>query len=151
MVVKGMVIIWQYMPVLLYYIPVQVCEHCPELQVGSVGHNVRSCRGVGSETRQSSHVWRPAQLADVLPIPEAYHLWNRTAAPPCHTLAAQWGKVPAIMELCFQVGSGSSSSLGGGSSGFWGAKENGVLQGICIEGSEIWDLLMWLGRGSAVV
>ncbi|GAQ85834.1 hypothetical protein KFL_002570020 [Klebsormidium nitens] len=104
MVVKGMVIVWQYLPVLLYHLPVQVCRHCTELHVGPNGHSVRSCRGIGSEARQAAHEWRRARFEDILPISEAFHLWRRDAPPPSHKLQAQWGRVPAVMELCFQAG-----------------------------------------------
>ncbi|RCV06840.1 hypothetical protein SETIT_1G195900v2 [Setaria italica] len=86
-------------------IPVKRCRFCPEVHVGRVGHEIRTCEGRDSGARNSLHVWRPGTVRDVVGFPYCYHLFDRVGKPRVvHKEKYDVPRLPAILELCIQAG-----------------------------------------------
>lgn len=78
---------------------------CPELHVGLHGHEIRTCEGPGSGSRNSYHVWRRGGVKDILGFTYSYHLFDRVGKPRVgHKERLNVPRLPAIMELCVQAG-----------------------------------------------
>lgn len=58
-------------------IPVKKCRFCSEVYIGHDGHEIRSCEGPGSASRNAYHVWRRGGIKDVVGFPYCYHLFDR--------------------------------------------------------------------------
>ncbi|CAL5021432.1 unnamed protein product [Urochloa decumbens] len=86
-------------------IPVKRCRFCPEVHVGRVGHEIRTCEGRDSGARNSLHMWRPGTVRDVVGFPYCYHLFDRVGKPRVvHKEKYDVLRLPAILELCIQAG-----------------------------------------------
>ncbi|KAI0495355.1 hypothetical protein KFK09_025505 [Dendrobium nobile] len=86
-------------------IPIHRCRFCPELHVGWLGHEIRSCEGPGSGSRNSYHVWRRGGVKDIVGFAYCYHLFDRVGKPRVgHKERLDVPKLPAILELCIQAG-----------------------------------------------
>ncbi|KAK8951247.1 hypothetical protein KSP39_PZI003258 [Platanthera zijinensis] len=86
-------------------IPIHRCRFCPELHIGQHAHEIRTCEGPGSGTRNSYHVWRRGGVKDVLGFEHCYHLFDRVGKPRVgHKERLQVPRLPAIIELCIQAG-----------------------------------------------
>ncbi|XP_025826353.1 APO protein 3, mitochondrial isoform X2 [Panicum hallii] len=86
-------------------IPVKRCRFCPEVHVGRVGHEIRTCEGRDSGARNSLHVWLPGTVRDVVGFPYCYHLFDRVGKPRVvHKEKYDVPRLPAILELCIQAG-----------------------------------------------
>ncbi|CAN6238371.1 unnamed protein product [Urochloa humidicola] len=86
-------------------IPVKRCRFCPEVHIGRVGHEIRTCEGRDSGARNSLHVWRPGTVRDVVGFPCCYHLFDRVGKPRVvHKEKYDVPRLPAILELCIQAG-----------------------------------------------
>ncbi|KAF7079673.1 hypothetical protein CFC21_083874 [Triticum aestivum] len=86
-------------------IPVKRCRFCSEVHIGDVGHEIRTCEGPNSASRNSLHVWRPGTVRDVLGFPYCYHLFDRVGKPRVvHKEKYVVPRLPAILELCIQAG-----------------------------------------------
>ncbi|BAF22110.1 APO protein 3, mitochondrial [Oryza sativa Japonica Group] len=86
-------------------VAVRRCRFCPEVHVGGVGHEIRTCEGPGSAARNALHVWRPGTARDVVGFPYCYHLFDRVGKPRVsHKEKYDVPRLPAILELCIQAG-----------------------------------------------
>lgn len=86
-------------------IPVKRCRFCSEVHIGEVGHEIRTCEGPDSGSRNSMHVWRPGTVKDVVGFPYCYHLFDRVGkARVVHKEKYVVPRLPAILELCIQAG-----------------------------------------------
>uniref|UniRef100_A0ACD5YWK7 Uncharacterized protein n=1 Tax=Avena sativa TaxID=4498 RepID=A0ACD5YWK7_AVESA len=86
-------------------IPVKRCRFCSEVHIGDVGHEIRTCEGPDSGSRNSLHVWRPGTVKDVVGFPYCYHLFDRVGKPRVvHKEKYVFPRLPAILELCIQAG-----------------------------------------------
>lgn len=86
-------------------IPVKRCRFCSEVHISSVGHEIRTCEGAKSGSRNSLHVWRPGTVRDVVGFPYCYHLFDRVGKPRVvHKEKYDVPRLPAILELCIQAG-----------------------------------------------
>ena len=75
------------------------------MHIGHHGHEIRSCEGPGSGTRNSFHVWRKGGIHDVVGFPYCYHLFDRVGKPRVgHKERFGVLRLPAITELCIQAG-----------------------------------------------
>lgn len=82
-----------------------LARFCPEVHVGRVGHEIRTCEGRDSAARNSLHVWRPGTVRDVVGFPYCYHLFDRVGKPRVvHKEKYDVPRLPAILELCIQAG-----------------------------------------------
>uniref|UniRef100_A0A453P7N6 APO domain-containing protein n=1 Tax=Aegilops tauschii subsp. strangulata TaxID=200361 RepID=A0A453P7N6_AEGTS len=78
---------------------------CSEVHIGNIGHEIRTCEGPNSASRNSLHVWRPGTVRDVLGFPYCYHLFDRVGKPRVvHKEKYTVPRLPAILELCIQAG-----------------------------------------------
>ncbi|KAM0940196.1 putative APO domain-containing protein [Dioscorea sansibarensis] len=86
-------------------IPVKKCRFCSEIHIGRFGHEIRSCEGRKSGSRNSIHVWRRGGIRDVIGFPYCYHLYDRVCKPRVgHKERFGIQRLPAIVELCIQAG-----------------------------------------------
>lgn len=86
-------------------IPVQKCRFCPEVHIGHQGHEIKSCEGQESGSRNSFHVWKKGLVRDVVGFPFCYHLVDRAVKPRIgHKERFGVSRLPAILELCIQAG-----------------------------------------------
>ncbi|CAM0945640.1 unnamed protein product [Alopecurus aequalis] len=86
-------------------IPVMRCRFCSEVHIGDVGHEIKTCEGPNSGSRNSLHVWRPGTVKDVVGFPYCYHLFDRVGKPRVvHKEKYVVPRLPAILELCIQAG-----------------------------------------------
>jgi hypothetical protein len=82
-----------------------LARFCPEVHVGRVGHEIRTCEGRDSGARNSLHVWLPGTVRDVVGFPYCYHLFDRVGKPRVvHKEKYDVPRLPAILELCIQAG-----------------------------------------------
>lgn len=85
--------------------PVKRCRFCSELHIGNVGHEIRTCEGPQSGSRNSLHVWQPGTVRDVVGFPYCYHLSDRVGKPRVvRKEKYEVPRLPAILELCIQAG-----------------------------------------------
>lgn len=84
-------------------VPVKVCKFCAETHVGPVGHGIATCNGPYSGKRHSRHVWTTANVDDVIPQLDTYHLYDRLRTVS-HTERLNVARLPALVELCIQAG-----------------------------------------------
>ena len=80
------------------------CRWCPEVHVGRVGHEIKTCNGKNSTQRLGEHLWIPGYLDDVLVPLEAFHLVDRLQPPIRHEDRFKHDRIPALVELCIQAG-----------------------------------------------
>ncbi|KAG0467003.1 hypothetical protein HPP92_018583 [Vanilla planifolia] len=86
-------------------IPVHRCRFCPELHIGWQGHEIRTCEGPGSGSRNSYHVWRRGGVKDILGFAYCYHLFDRVGKPRVgHKDRFAVPRLPSVIELCIQAG-----------------------------------------------
>ncbi|KAH7681409.1 APO domain-containing protein [Dioscorea alata] len=86
-------------------IPVKKCRFCSEVHIGHCGHEIKSCEGRKSGSRDSMHVWRRGGIRDVVGFPYCYHLYDRVCKPRVgHKERFGIQRLPAIVELCIQAG-----------------------------------------------
>ncbi|KAJ0977232.1 hypothetical protein J5N97_012706 [Dioscorea zingiberensis] len=86
-------------------IPVKKCRFCSEIHIGHYGHEIRSCEGRKSGSRNGSHVWKRGGIRDVVGFPYCYHLYDRVGKPRVgHKERFGIQRLPAIVELCIQAG-----------------------------------------------
>lgn len=81
------------------------CRFCPEVHIGHCGHEIRSCEGRKSGSRDGIHVWGRGGIRDVVGFPCCYHLYDRVCKPRVgHKDRFGIQRLPAIVELCIQAG-----------------------------------------------
>lgn len=86
-------------------IPVKRCRFCSEVHIGDFGHEIKTCEGPNSGSRNSLHVWRPGTIKDIVGFPYCYHLFDRVGKPRVvHKEKYAVPRLPAILELCIQAG-----------------------------------------------
>lgn len=86
-------------------IPVQRCRYCSEVHIGFAGHEIRTCRGTNSGSRDATHVWKRGGTHDVICFPNCFHLYDRVGKPRVgHDERNTIRRIPAILELCIQAG-----------------------------------------------
>lgn len=75
------------------------------MHIGQHGHEIRSCEGPESGSRNSFHVWRRGGIRDVVGFPYCYHLFDRVGKPRVgHKERFAVPRLPALTELCIQAG-----------------------------------------------
>ncbi|KAL2317449.1 hypothetical protein Fmac_031325 [Flemingia macrophylla] len=90
---------------LVRVIPVLRCRLCNEVHIGYVGHEIRTCTGPESFSRNAMHVWTRGGIRDVVFFPKCFHLYDRVGKPRVgHDERFCVPRVPAIVELCIQAG-----------------------------------------------
>ncbi|KAJ8420832.1 hypothetical protein Cgig2_013916 [Carnegiea gigantea] len=90
---------------LLPFINVLKCRLCPEVHIGPVGHEIRTCTGPRSGFRSAMHDWIKGGLSDVVYFPKCFHLYDRVGKPRVtHDERFNVPRMPAIVELCIQAG-----------------------------------------------
>lgn len=78
---------------------------CSEVHIGHHGHEIRSCEGKESGSRNSFHVWTRGGIRDIVGFPYCYHLFDRVGKPRIgHKERFGIPRLPAITELCVQAG-----------------------------------------------
>lgn len=86
-------------------IPVQRCRYCSEIHIGQTGHEIRTCMGTNSGSRDATHVWKRGGTHDVICFPSCFHLNDRVGKPRVgHDERNTIRRIPAILELCIQAG-----------------------------------------------
>ncbi|XP_057814999.2 APO protein 4, mitochondrial [Cryptomeria japonica] len=89
---------------LMHVYPVKVCQFCPEVHVGPIGHKVQRCSLYKKVLKE--HKWKHANLDDLIPPRNVWHLRQQDAPPLLHKGRGYYGHAPAVVELCVQAGSG---------------------------------------------
>lgn len=90
---------------LVRVIPVLRCRFCNEVHIGYVGHEIRTCTGPESFSRNAMHVWTRGAARDVVLFPKCFHLYDRVGKPRVgHDERFSVPRIPAIVELCIQAG-----------------------------------------------
>lgn len=84
-------------------IPVKACGNCPEMHVGSLGHQLKTCEGPMS-CSSKKHVWRKGTVDDILVTVQSFHLYDRVGRAVTHKERFMADRLPAIVELCIQAG-----------------------------------------------
>lgn len=70
-----------------------------------MGHEIRTCTGPNSFSRNATHVWRRGGIRDVVCFPKCFHLYDRVGKPRVgHDERFSVPRIPAIVELCIQAG-----------------------------------------------
>ncbi|OAY75023.1 APO protein 4, mitochondrial, partial [Ananas comosus] len=89
---------------LLLVYPAKVCKHCSEVHIGPSGHKARVCGMFKFEGWQGSHMWRKAEVDDLVPPKVVWH--RRPHDPPMLVDGGReyYGHAPAVVELCMQAG-----------------------------------------------
>eukprot|EP01018_Ginkgo_biloba_P037022 Gb_19099 [translate_table: standard] len=84
---------------------VHTCRFCPEVHIGHVGHELRTCKGPKSGSRNALHVWTKGTMDHVVAPIECFHLYDRVGNPRVtHNERLKIPRIPAIVELCIQAG-----------------------------------------------
>ncbi|KAG8042778.1 hypothetical protein GUJ93_ZPchr0328g33303 [Zizania palustris] len=89
---------------LLQVVPVHSCKFCPEVHIGAVGHQMKSCYGFKRMIKDRAHEWGPGCLNDILVPVESFHLENTFQDEIKHDQRFDFTRVPAVLELCHQAG-----------------------------------------------
>ncbi|XP_047941025.1 APO protein 4, mitochondrial-like isoform X2 [Salvia hispanica] len=90
-------------------------RYCPEVYIGESGHLIRTCHGYRHRTNKKFHEWVKASINDVIVPVEVLHLQKKIFPDVNERFDHQC--IPAVVELCLQVGvdvndpSTTSSSL----------------------------------------
>ena len=71
--------------------------------MGTIGHDLATCEGSGSDIRHSRHVWMKGDIHDVFISPDAYHCFDRFQLIR-HEDRFSVKRLPALVELCIQAG-----------------------------------------------
>ncbi|XP_072955031.1 APO protein 4, mitochondrial [Typha angustifolia] len=90
--------------VLLKFIPVKSCKFCPEVYIGAMGHQLKTCTGFKRIVKDRQHRWIQGQVNDILVPVEAFHLQNMFQDVIKHDQRFDFDRVPAVVELCHQAG-----------------------------------------------
>eukprot|EP00271_Cylindrocystis_brebissonii_P020444 TRINITY_DN676_c0_g1_i1.p1 TRINITY_DN676_c0_g1~~TRINITY_DN676_c0_g1_i1.p1 ORF type:complete len:837 (+),score=104.99 TRINITY_DN676_c0_g1_i1:214-2511(+) len=81
------------------------CSACPEVFIGPQRcHNIRTCRGRGSQMVKGCHQWVAATSDDLLEEPEVYHLSDRVLHIVQHEERFEVPRISAVLEICIQAG-----------------------------------------------
>ncbi|QCE00940.1 APO protein 3, mitochondrial-like [Vigna unguiculata] len=90
---------------LVRVIPVLRCRLCNEVHIGYLGHEIRTCTGPDSFSRNATHIWTRGGVRDVVGFPKCFHLYDRVGKPRVgHDERSSIPRIPAIVELCIQAG-----------------------------------------------
>lgn len=90
---------------LLKVLSVHTCRYCPEVHIGRLGHELRTCKGRKSGSRNALHVWIRGSVDHVVDPIDCFHLYDRVGNPRVsHNDKHQIPRIPAIVELCIQAG-----------------------------------------------
>lgn len=84
------------------------CGYCTTVQVGPKGHKVRRCKATGHQYRDGLHAWQEATVDDLI---GPNYVWHVSSSHPerfslelNNELKRFYGKAPAVVELCVQMG-----------------------------------------------
>ncbi|KDP21687.1 hypothetical protein JCGZ_03358 [Jatropha curcas] len=83
---------------------VKACGYCPEVHVGPWGHNVKLCGEHKHQWRDGKHGWQDATVEEVFPPNYVWHVRDPKGPPLKSALKKFYGKAPAVVEMCMQVG-----------------------------------------------
>ncbi|PSS15624.1 APO protein [Actinidia chinensis var. chinensis] len=83
---------------------VKACGYCSEVHVGPWGHNVKLCGEFKHQWRDGKHGWQDATVDEVFPPNYVWHVQDPKGPPLRSALKRFYGKAPAVVELCMQVG-----------------------------------------------
>ncbi|XP_020593971.1 APO protein 4, mitochondrial [Phalaenopsis equestris] len=97
--------------VLLKFIPVKSCKFCPEVFIGSRGHEIRTCRGYKQNINGGIHNWIDGDINDILIPVEAFHLQTMFQKIIKHEQRFDFDRIPAVLELCYQAGADISNEI----------------------------------------
>lgn len=89
---------------LMFVYPVKVCKYCPEVHVGPSGHKVRMCGIFKYDSWKGLHMWKRAELDDLIPPRYVWHIREQDPTPLVDEGRGFYGHAPAIVELCVQAG-----------------------------------------------
>lgn len=90
---------------LLSTLTVHTCRFCPEVHIGHVGHELRTCKGPKSGSRNALHVWHRGSVDHVVAPVDCFHLYDRVGNPRVsHNDMHKIPRIPAVVELCIQAG-----------------------------------------------
>uniref|UniRef100_A0A0D9W9V8 APO domain-containing protein n=1 Tax=Leersia perrieri TaxID=77586 RepID=A0A0D9W9V8_9ORYZ len=103
-VVKAREIVTKGVSALMQVVPVHSCKFCPEVHIGAVGHEMKSCHGFKRMIKDRRHKWGPGCLKDILVPVESFHLDNTFQDEIRHDQRFDFPRVPAVLELCHQAG-----------------------------------------------
>lgn len=96
---------------LMKYVPIKSCKFCPEVFIGSIGHEMRTCHTFISNTKARMHSWTDGNLNDVLVPVEAFHLHTMFQRIIKHDHRFDFDRVSAVLELCSQAGAEISDEI----------------------------------------
>jgi APO RNA-binding len=82
----------------------KVCRHCSEVHVGPSGHKVRTCGMYKFEEWRGAHMWKRAQLNDIVPENIVWHRRPQDPAVLEGSGRGFYGHAPAVVEICAQAG-----------------------------------------------
>ncbi|KMZ57112.1 APO protein 3, mitochondrial [Zostera marina] len=84
------------------------CGYCTTVQVGPKGHKVRGCKATAHQYRDGLHAWQEATVDDLI---GPNYVWHVSSSRPRRSplelkneLKRFYGKAPAVVELCVQMG-----------------------------------------------
>uniref|UniRef100_A0ACD5UUW9 Uncharacterized protein n=1 Tax=Avena sativa TaxID=4498 RepID=A0ACD5UUW9_AVESA len=103
-VVRAREILTQGVLMLLGAVPVHSCKFCPEVHVGAMAHQMKTCHGFKRMIKDRPHKWGPGGLNNILVPVEAFHLENTCQDEIKHDQRFDFNRVPAVLELCHQAG-----------------------------------------------
>ncbi|XP_020276816.1 APO protein 4, mitochondrial-like [Asparagus officinalis] len=103
-VLESQKLLIQGVSTLLKVIPAKSCKYCPEVYIGSRGHQIKSCHGFKRIKKDQEHRWIDATVNDILSPVEAFHLQTMFQPMISHDQRFDFDRIPAVLELCFQAG-----------------------------------------------
>ncbi|XP_062226839.1 APO protein 4, mitochondrial isoform X1 [Phragmites australis] len=103
-VIRTREIVTEGVSTLLKVVPVHSCKVCPEVHIGAVGHQMKTCHGFKRMIKDQPHKWGPGNLNDILAPVQAFHLKYMFQDEIKHDQRFDFTRVPAVLELCHQAG-----------------------------------------------
>lgn len=82
----------------------KVCQHCSEVHVGPSGHKVRTCGMYKHEAWRGAHMWKRAEVDDIVPEKIVWHRRPQDPAMLEDSGRGFYGHAPAVVEICAQAG-----------------------------------------------
>lgn len=89
---------------LMKFVPIKSCKFCPEVFIGPIGHEMKTCHSFKRNIKSREHIWIDGKFNDILVPVEAFHLQTMFQKIIKHDQRFDFDRVPAVLELCFQAG-----------------------------------------------